>query len=290
MAKNLDINKYSLNKDEFNQQVDNLARSSLKLQVILHQYQVTNDEFVNNIVKFIDLKEYLENPEHCFFGYEIFRDEKNVLRFKKIPANKEIAELMSIQNNLWLSDISNNNVNLRLNKTTIVSEKQSELENRFNLIQKTLGTQDNIKLKGVYAFSNDILHNSKLAQAFANELAIANIKVIYIKTQDLFKKLISGFEDNMSQNSQIISILERSDVLILDEMGNESTNSWFLFEVISQILSRRLDLGKLNIFFSNLSINQLSSYYLNHRALKAEKHKILALIQKIQDCTIEINF
>ncbi|MCT4469804.1 ATP-binding protein [Mycoplasma sp. HS2188] len=290
MAKNLDIDKYVFDNDQFKKQVDNLVRSSLKLQVVLHQNKVTKEEFLDNLVKFVDLREYLENPDNCLFGYEIFRDDEKKLTFKKVPATKKIAELMNIQNNLWLSDISNINKDLRLGQVSLISSKQDELEKRMNMIKETFAEHKNISLKGVFAVNNDVLHSSKLAQALANEFAISNITTVYIKTQDLFKKLRSGFNDGQNQNAQILSILERADIVIFDELGNESANSWFLFEVISQILSKRVVSNKISIFFSNLSIKQLSNYYENHRTLADEKHKTLTLIQKIQESTIEINF
>ncbi|WP_036461366.1 ATP-binding protein [Mycoplasma simbae] len=270
-------------REELKLLVKGIVDKSKPLQKILKKLQVTWDELIDNLPDFLDWKDNWTHQDRYPYLTTIERDENNELKFIKISTENEMTRMMNIQNHLWLSDITPVDATLYINKLPVISQGQIEVESRVILAKRNMKAGNKVQFENVYAYGHKAIHNSKLAQACALEFARAKINTVYLKTSALFKQMKSGFGLPGNSNADIVTILRQVDVLIVDELGNEQANSWFLFDILSDIISSRIIGNKFTVLFSSLSLSMLKDYYVNHRWLKNDAHKANSLINKIEE-------
>ena len=99
--------------------------------------------------------------------------------------------------------------------------------------------------------------------------------------------LLKNIEKNNELNYEVISKIKEVDLLLIDDLGQEKMNNWFL-SIIYQVLDYRFKNKKTCCFTSNFSINELKKQWFKIKDL--EKIKVEKTINKICDLTQEINF
>lgn len=276
-TKDLDfLNLFASTEQERKKQIKKIISKSLELTKLMESLKITWDELLLYLPEFLDVKNYLDNPSSSVYKLSVERDQNNELVFKKTFNNK-VSDLVNIQKYLWLSDFDEIDVSLRLNKTIFRNiSSQREIENKLNLIK------DNNSIGGLYISSSDSIINSKYAQSIAIDFAMNKMSSVYVKTSTLFAKLKNGFADKNNRNPEIIKILKSADVLVLDGLGSENINKWFLFDILNNILTARILSNKVTIFFSLLSIEKLFEYYNKNSNISQDSHKLSSFINTIK--------
>ncbi|MBQ8605272.1 MAG: ATP-binding protein, partial [Clostridia bacterium] len=96
-----------------------------------------------------------------------------------------------------------------------------------------------------------------LSTCIAGELLKKGFSVIYISAVDFFKRIEKARFDN--ENSDVI-LFESCDLLIIDDLGTEAP-SVYTTAVFSDILDKRVRLGKKMIFSSNNKLRDFEKLY-----------------------------
>ncbi|TQC51491.1 hypothetical protein E1I18_02290 [Mycoplasmopsis mucosicanis] len=286
------IEKVLFNNDEqFQNSIKKIISTAPKKFVsLLKKFAVTWDELYEFLPDFIDLKNSINDVNKFPYTIELSR-VNGKLCFDKKPVKNKLTDILNLQKHLWLSDISPFDSKSKLNKIIIKNNEQSQMENRVKCLLEAFKTNDVYALsKGIFAYSNNSITNSKLAQAISLEFAESEINTVYFKTQSLFTYLKSSFSSKYNDAKDISQILSNVDVLVIDGLGSETANSWFLFDYLSNIIANRIINNKLNIIFSTLDIDALQKYYTSHKTLKDDIHKATILVNNIKTSSFIYNF
>ncbi|QJR43607.1 ATP-binding protein [Mycoplasma miroungigenitalium] len=274
------------NSDEYKAKILKSIEKCVKLKLMLAENKVTWEELFEFLPEILEIKDSIENPSFTPFIYSLKRNDKGVLVFTKQPADNEFRKLININNNLWLTDIFPVNTKLTTQRMIINSRSKIELELRCNMIKESLLNKSNISFKGFYVHGKYSTSKTQFAHAIATEWAKSGVTTVYMTTQALFNYLKSSFDSNRHEGAEIIQKLKDVDALIIDDLGGESPNAWFIFEILNDIITHRINLNKNTNFLSAMSYEKLNNYYINHRSLKSEAHKANVLIQKIESITL----
>lgn len=99
---------------------------------------------------------------------------------------------------------------------------------------------------------------SHLAGAIANYLHKKGHLIIYVNVPEFFKRIKASFNNKKDETEdQLIDSLIKSDLLILDEIGNKKVSAYEA-EILYLIIDGRYRRNKKTIYTSNLSPGELT--------------------------------
>ncbi len=283
-------------------------------------------KFLTSLIKNKHIKEIIEelklNEDQIFSAYPYFmniiEENKNIEKYEyitkiKIYDKKNVVAISVINNNAnieikskrfnWLYYLSNMNYSLRWDNPKESNENKFD-ENIFYWKNKKLKNFDRQKIalwtvsftkkflkkeyhQGIYIYGGFNTGKTIFLNALANYAIKNNRSIIFLTSLDLLDFLLKNIEKSNELNYEIINKMKEVDLLLIDDLGQEKMNNWFL-SIIYQILDYRLKNKKICCFTSNFSINDLKKQWFKNKDL--EKIKIEKIISKINDLTQEINF
>ena len=129
------------------------------------------------------------------------------------------------------------------------------------------GYQKGVTYKGIYLYGPMGVGKSRVVGAIANELAGMGLDVIMVYVPEFLEEIKESISTNDVQSK--LNTLMEVDILILDDIGAGQSSSWTRDGVLSPVLNKRME-TKATIFTSNLTISELSTYFLNSRDSKVQ--------------------
>ncbi len=100
-----------------------------------------------------------------------------------------------------------------------------------------------------------------LSRCIAQQLQRSGYTVLYNSAADFFSRLADEtFHRGSGEGSDLAVQMITCDLLILDDLGTELTNS-FVSSSLFDLLNRRMALGRPLLFSTNLSLKELSETY-----------------------------
>lgn len=108
--------------------------------------------------------------------------------------------------------------------------------------------------KGIYISGNPGCGKTFLYKCLAKEFAKKEKTVIMTTMPTLLNKLKTNFNEKFYKSDLTISMCQKVDVLILDDIGIEKVSNWSRDEVLYLILDYRLNHKKITFFASNLTL------------------------------------
>lgn len=127
------------------------------------------------------------------------------------------------------------------------------------------GYQKGTTHKGLYLYGPMGVGKSRVVGAIANELAGMGHDVIMVYVPEFLEEIKESFSTN-DVHSKLTALME-VEVLILDDIGAGQSTSWTRDGVLGSVLNMRME-TKATIYTSNLTISELSNYFLNARDSK----------------------
>lgn len=144
--------------------------------------------------------------------------------------------------------------NAKMSELYIEEEREKIIEYLDSFIKKFP------KFKGVYLYGSFGSGKSYILNAAVNELSKKGYKCVSIYYPSLLKKL----KDTLSYSSivyqQIFSELEKAEILLIDDIGAENNTVWARDEVLGTLLQERMDEGKITLFSSNYTLEELEEH------------------------------
>ena len=163
-------------------------------------------------------------------------------------------------------------------------------ERRFEVIKWLKNYLDNYfdkRGKGLYLTGNFGCGKTYLISAMINELAKKDVKVAIVYFPDFLRELKQSFNSDEDYSSKF-NYIKKVDVLLLDDIGAETTTQWGRDEILGTILQYRMQEKLATFFTSNLTIEELEEH-LSISSKGVEKVKARRIIERIKQlCDIII--
>jgi len=289
-------NKYFVNSYQLEQNFDKALRENKDFKKIVSTLNLPKQELMKYTSKLEDTTKELENCKNCknilecknsYIGHIFYPDILNDnLVFDYIPCKykKKLDKQNEYQKNIYLFNIPK--------EIKEASMKNIDLDdnNRFETIKWLKKFIDNhkkgIKSKGLYLNGNFGCGKTYLISAALNELAKENHKVAIIYYPEFLRSLKSSFGEQDEYNEKFNYIM-KVELLLLDDIGAETTTEWNRDEVLGTILQYRMQENLPTFFTSNLSISELESH-LSSSNKGVEKVKAKRIIERIKQLTDQI--
>ncbi len=259
---------------------------------------------INIFLKIIEENKHLNELEFIT-KVEIY-DDNSVIEIS-VP-NKEVSNVLKRRKNRLLRDITDINDFTILKPLNSANEKiniKNDVNNFFWIIPNKKESNDRKQLalwykdflknlsenrytKGAYIHGPMGTGKTFFLNALANLLSEKDRKVIFANVNDLFDYLTNNIDSRGEGNNfEICQIMKSVDILIIDDIGSEKRNSWFLFSILYPILEYREKNKKATCFSSLFNYLELKKYWTKSKDL--DPVKIERLIDKITSLTTPIH-
>ncbi|ADN68701.1 ATP-binding protein [Mycoplasmopsis fermentans] len=274
-------------KAEFENKALEIMHGHPQLEALIQANNITNEEILENLFTFINIKESLDNSQIYPWIFSISRKNEKLV-FKKIAAKNEYKSVVTRHINLWLTQICEPNPEARLDRIRLSSAQRKEMFEYINHLKVAIAKKKQKGLKGIYVYGANNTGKTYIASAIANEFAAEGISSVYLTTSALYSFLISNMGSNATNANAVIDIinkLKKVNALIIDEIGLEKNNYWFRLQVLMEIIESRIANNKITFFFSGMNKKEFESYY--HDQLKREPYKVKTFTSRILNNTLE---
>ena len=275
---------------------DKLLRENETFKKLIAKIKLPKEELMKYTSKIEDSAKELDNCARCknilecknsYTGHvcypEILNDN---LVFEYIPCKykKALDKKNEYQKNIYVFDIPEELRQASM-KDIILDDP-----NRFEAIKNIKKFIDNIKdgknTKGIYLTGNFGCGKTYLLAAALNELAKKNHKVAMIYYPEFIRSLKSSFDDLEEYNEKFDKIM-KTELLLLDDIGAETTTEWNRDEVLGTILQYRMQEHLPTLFTSNMTIKELETHLSNSNK-GIDKLKAKRIIERINQLAEEI--
>lgn len=219
-------------------------------------------------------------------GYAYLPEVKNG---KILFGYKMCKKLEKINNeNKYLENVYSYNIPKQI-KEAKMKEIITNDKNRFEVIKwlnNFIKTYDkNKKQKGLYLYGSFGSGKTYLISAMFNELAKKGVKSAVIFWPEYLVNLKGLFGSFEYQNN--LNKLKKVPLLLIDDIGAESTTAWSRDEVLCPIIQYRMQEELPTFFTSNLDIKLLEQH-LSVSKNGIEEVKAKRIIERIKQLTEEL--
>lgn len=270
------INDLSLNKKQIESGYD------VFIKIISEQENLENHDFITKVAIY---------DEDTIVGIQI----PNPNLFNLLKRNKYhlLQEISKINPNIKLANLKDKEVS-KPNENTFYwyYPKLRKENNRGPLILwlKDFYTNNKTKkyTKGIYIHGSFGLGKTYFLIGLTNYLVNdMELTTSYFNVNDLYEYLKRSIDKSNDLTYYIVDTLKNVDYLLIDDIGSEKANSWFLFNILYPILEYRLKERKTTLFSSIFSIDDLKKNWLKNKEL--DEIKICRLVDKIKSLTNDVH-
>ncbi len=294
MMKNIDYKKYGkvdikklqdefyeARKDEdFKKLVDSLP---IKEDELI-KYTTSLKKVVNERRNDIENNHYPSNKNEIpGFIYNVkIVDGKLLFYYDTCEIKKEELKEIEYVKNGYMFEVSKNIRNAKM------SDIYTDSNDRKEVIKYAVKFIKDYKcgkpVKGLYLNGNFGSGKSYIVSAILNEIRKDNRKVAMVYYPEFLRSLKTSFNSDFDEQ---FNYAKRADLLLLDDIGAESTSSWSRDEILGPILQYRMDENLPTFFTSNLTLDELE-IHLSESKDKVDKLKAKRIIERIKYLTNDI--
>lgn len=262
-------------------------RMNSKLQNIIKNTKLTEDEAKKNLSSLMDTISELENCQNCpglskcpnhIPGYVYFptKDESKVT-FNYIKCKK----LKNQEKNILDKDSYNALLSARMKDIDTTDKNRLDLIKWLTSFYKKFDiSKEN---KGLYLHGSFGSGKTFLIAALLNELKENyNIKyeIVY------YPELLRTLKDDFNLLDSKVRYLSNVDILFIDDIGAEKVSDWSRDEILGTILQSRMNNHMTTFFSSNLSIDELEKH-LSVSKDSVDIVKAKRIIERIKQLTVD---
>ena len=139
--------------------------------------------------------------------------------------------------------------------------------------------------KGLYLSGSFGSGKTYILSALLNELSKLNYSCIIVYYPELLRSIKESF--NSDEYNERINEIKKCDLLLLDDIGAETTTPWNRDEILGTILQYRMDNKKATFFTSNLNIKELENHFITSNK-DEEVIKARRIMERVKYLTDEL--
>ena len=266
--KDLIKNTYRTNIDkleyDFNQAMENE-----KFKKVVGTLKISKKEIMKHTSKIEDTVRELNNCANCknifecknmvegYVYYPIVENDNIVFCYMPCKYKKELDKKTQYQKNIELYDMPKDI------KNASMKDIYTDDPDRFEVIKWLKKYIDNYKKgekgKGLYLTGNFGCGKTYLISAMLNELAKLDKKVAIIYFPEFLRSLKESFNDDEEYKTKF-NYIKKVELLLIDDIGAETTTPWGRDEILGTILQYRMQQGLATFFTSNFTIEELEEH------------------------------
>lgn len=262
---------------------------------VVSRIKLPKDELIKYTSLIKDSSRELKNCEKCpnimecknsVTGHVYYPSvEQGSLVFSYVPCKykKKLDKDNKYQDNIVLMDMPKEILNASMKD--IYTDDKNRLETIKWLTTFIKKYEAGEKCKGLYLTGNFGCGKTYLVAAAFNELAKKGKKVAVVYYPEFLRELKENFDD-FSYN---FNRVKRADLLLLDDIGAETTTNWNRDEILGTVLQYRMQEGLPTFFTSNLTIKELEEHLMgNDSEGKVKARRIIERIKYLTDNIVMI--
>jgi len=219
-------------------------------------------------------------PGHVY--YPVDNHGKLVFSYVVCSYEKEKLEQQKHYKNILLFDEPKEMKEARLCDISLDDKKRIPAIKWITAFPKKY-TQEQYR-KGLYLHGSFGGGKSFLVAALMNEMASLGYRVAMVYYPEFLRALKGAFEDNFNTKFDQI---KKCDILLLDDIGAETTTSWNRDEILGAILQYRMQENLPTFFTSNLTLEELENHF-QMNASSEEKVKARRIMERIKQLSEEM--
>lgn len=280
---NIDKLEYDFNKamenEKFKKVVGTLKTS--KKEIMKHTSKI--EDTVRELNNCVNCKNIFEckNTVEGYVYYPIVENDNVVFCYMPCKYKKELDKKTQYQKNIELYDMPKDI------KNASMKDIYTDDPDRFEVIKWLKKYIDNYKKgekgKGLYLTGNFGCGKTYLISAMLNELAKLDKKVAIIYFPEFLRSLKESFNDDEEYKTKF-NYIKKVELLLIDDIGAETTTPWGRDEILGTILQYRMQQGLATFFTSNFTIEELEEHFsLSNNSL--EKVKARRIIERVKQLT-----
>lgn len=147
--------------------------------------------------------------------------------------------------------------------------------------------EKNKKQKGLYLHGNFGCGKTYLISAMFHELADRGVKSAIVFWPEYLNSLKASFNEYQEFKNKM-EYIKKVPLLLIDDIGAESTTPWSRDEILMPILQYRMDSSLPTFFTSNCNLKQLESHFSTSKN-GVEEVKARRIMERIKQLTEEVN-
>lgn len=257
---------------------------------IISKIKLPKDELIKYTSLIKDSSVELRNCSNCknimecrnnVIGHVYYPSvEQENLVFSYIPCKykKKLDKDTQYQNNILLLDMPREMVCASMKD--IYTDDKNRLEAIKWLTTFIKKYEAGEKCKGLYLTGNFGCGKTYLVAAAFNEVAKKGKRCAIVYYPEFLRSLKENFDD-FGEN---FNTVRNADLLLLDDIGAETTTNWNRDEILGTILQYRMQQGLPTFFTSNLTIEELESHLIgNDSEGKVKARRIIERIKYLTD-------
>lgn len=290
IKKNYHVNIHDLEKD-----FDLIYKENSLFKKIVDSLDIEKSKLITNTSKIEDSAKELEKCLKCknileckneingYVYYPCVEDNDIVFTYVMCKHKKKLEEKMSYLKNINLFEMPKDVVNASM------KDIDTDDENRFETIIWIKNFIDNFRKgnaqKGLYLTGNFGCGKTYLLCAMLNELAKKGHKVSIVYYPEFLRSLKESLYDD--DYSLKFNEIKKSELLLIDDIGAETTTAWGRDEVLGTILQYRMQEGLITFFTSNFNLEELEEHF-SFSKNGIEKVKARRIMERIKQLTESI--
>ena len=238
---------------------------------------------LNNCRKCKNLMECKNNVIGYVYYPSILQDN---LVFDYVPCKykKKLDNDTKYQNNIMLFDMPKDILEASMKNIYTDDKKRLETIKWLTTFLKKYEVKE--KCKGLYLTGNFGCGKTYLVSAMINELAKNNVKAVIIYYPEFLRELKGRFSEDFND---IFNKVKKASILLIDDIGAETTTNWNRDEILGTILQYRMQENLPTFFTSNLTIDELENHLIgNDSEGKVKARRIIERIKFLTDQIIMI--
>ena len=289
-VKNIIDSKYHFNDYELKKNFDEAYKDDT-FKNIVNKIKLPKEELIKYTSLIKDCSVELKNCENCknimeckntVTGYVYYPSlEQNNLVFSYIACKykKKLEKERAYQNNVMIVDMPKEILDASMKN--IYTDDKNRLETIKWLTTFIKKYEMGEKTKGLYLTGNFGCGKTYLVAACFNELAKKGKKVAIVYYPEFLRELKESFSDDFKN---IFNKTKKAELLLIDDIGAETTTNWNRDEILGTILQYRMQESLPTFFTSNLSIKELEEHLAGSDSEgKIKSRRIIVRIKYLTD-------